>query len=231
MNTILIYILLALGEGIICAGFFLGLKGVEPENLFYLNLAAVSLSYILIFINAFNLTKQVSKSEHSPAGLGALIKGLSFYVVAVVFAVICSYAFKWSLPLALVIHAILLFVLLLYVIFARVSVSNVTSAMEEIEERKSSLNIVKAQLDSLELEVKVGINSDKYSPMIDTIREDIRYITPSSSEAAQNLEERIAVEFRTMSMVARGTDEDSHRRWLAAANSVNALIKLRKQQI
>ncbi len=220
-----------MGEGLICALFFLGLKGMEPEELFYVNLGAASLAYILIFVHSFNLTGQFSRSSHSTAGVGASMVGVSLYALAVTALVVISYMGMLELPLALILHGAAIALLILFAIFTHSSVENVSSAMGEIEQRKESLSDIRSRVDSLEIEARLSENGTKYGALIVELREQIRYITPSDNSLAKSLEAKLAVEIQTMEMLSRAADADSERRWRAAYNTAREIIKLRKQQI
>ena len=230
MNKVLIYLLILLGEGLLCGALFLFMKDIEPTNLFILNTSVLSIVYLLIFFFCFDLGNTTTASRHSFSGLGFTWYGISIYSFLILGGVVSSYVWLWSFSSTLLVHGISAFILLLFMIFGRITVSAVTESIEQVENRKESLQFVIKQLNMLEFEVQMNPIVSNYSPQIDSLREQIRYITHSNNIAAKDLDIKLAQTIKEMTFLSSNSKIDKER-WIAAYDRCLTLIKLRKNQL
>ena len=107
------YLFLIAGIGNICAVFFLFLKNIQEEKLFYLNLIVSCLVYTLIFFRAFDIFGSVDKVAGAGSGYGLKWTGLRLYFFLAMGLVVVSIIAKLGFNLCLIAHIVLLFVLLL----------------------------------------------------------------------------------------------------------------------
>ncbi len=219
-----------LGECFILFTSFLFLKQIEPTNLFALNVIILSLAYLLTFSLWFNLFNIVSlKSNSSTSQIGALTWGSTTYLMLSIGMIICSYLFEWELSIAIWAQCAALLPLLLSIVVGQVSRTTVSTALQQHEDRKLSLQQIADRISTLEIEIKCNSSDSQRILQIDNLKEQLRYITHSDNPKAKAIEANILNTIVDMTHIAHSTQQESDE-WNAAVKKCFTLISLRKQQ-
>lgn len=178
------------GLALIIAAFFLFLKDIQPENLFWLNLVASCAVYIIAFCTMFDVTGSVDKVGRTASGFGLRWMSDGIYFLCSITLIVLSIVNSWPFNVCLIIHVALLLGYL-FMVFVSTKLGSMTSSYEDREkERKSSLEKIKTALTGLELKCRMTSN-EAYLPVIDKISEELRFISPGNSGAAQMIENQI----------------------------------------
>ncbi len=225
MNRILLVLLMVLGEGLLLAASFLFLKDLSSVEVFTLNTVVLSMVFVLLFSQNFLLSSKSTDKSHTPAGYGISWLGLILYSASAIAVVVLSYGIIYSFPLMLILQGVALFILLFFAVMGRMSRSSVKVAINEIEARKYILRDLLSQLNILEVEVKISSKLSLHSPQISKLREELRFITPSSNTEAHSLEEQIE---GAILQLRRQVASYNPERWAILYERCLALIELRK---
>lgn len=215
------------GLALIAAVFFLFLKECQPENLFYLNLAACCLMYVVSFVTMYDIVGSVDDVAKAAAGFGLRWIADGTYIFSVILLVVLSIVCQLNFNLCLIIHIALLLVYL-WSVFVASRMGNLVSGFEKKEEqRKSGLELIKSRLDEVELSCRLS-SGGSYMPKIENIREELRYISPSDGAAAQTIEAKIveALALVSVKLSSNGVAEEIE----AGLDQVLVLIDMRKKQ-
>ena len=216
------------GLGIIIAVFFLFLKGIQEEKLFYLNLVATCLVYTVILLRAGDIFGSVEKVAQNSSGYGLKWTAVWIYVPLALGLIVCSILMELGFALCLIGHLVLLFGLLLLFFLGNLVKTNVNSVVGNIEARKAGLKEINTQIDLLEMHNKL-VGGNAYQEAIDKLREGVRFITASDKPAAVALEGKLLEKVRLISFQVENNSQP--------ADVINAefaecmsIIELRKNQ-
>ena len=216
------------GLGIIIAVFFLFLKDLQEEKLFYLNLVASCLLYGIIFLRVTDIFGSVEKVGRNSSGYGIKWLAVWLYTPAALGLIVCSILLQWGFKPCLIAHVVLLFLLLVLFFLGSLIKNNVNEVVGNIEARKSGLKEISSQIDLLEMQNKLGKNGE-YQEAIDKLREAVRFITASDKPVAVAYEEKLIEKIR---LIASQLEHNSQ-----PAEVINAefeecmsIIELRKKQ-
>lgn len=184
-------ILLVLGGlGVIVAVFFLLLDDIQSRDIFYLNLIVSCLVYVLLVLRSNDIFGTVEQVAESGSGFGLKWRGLSLYAPLAVLAVALSFLLHLGFALWLIVQIVLLLMFLGYQFIGAVASSNVNMAIEVVEERKTSLNETKSRVDALEMACRMK-GQMSYIESIESVKEHLRYVTPSVNPSALELEDKL----------------------------------------
>lgn len=178
------------GLGIIIAVYFLFLKDIQEEKLFYFNMVATCLVYAIVFLRATDIFGPVDKVAQNSSGYGLKWYGVWFYTPLALGLIVCSIIYGLEFSSCLIGHLALLFILLLFYFLGSVVKNNVNEAMSSVEARKSDLKEIFTQIDLLEIQSKLG-KGPSYQEAIDKLRENVRFITASDKPAAIAFENKL----------------------------------------
>jgi len=227
-STIISILFLLGGLGIIIAAYFLFLKDMQEEELFYLNMVATCLVYAVVFLRATDIFGSVDKVAQSGSGYGLKWYGVWFYTPLALGLIVYSIIYGLSFSFCLIGHLALLFILLLFFFLGSVVKSNVNEVIGNIENRKTGLKEIATQIDLLEMQSKLSKGAS-YQEAIDKLRENVRFITASDKPAAVAFENKLIEKIR---LIASQIEHNSQ-----PADIINAefdecmsIIELRKNQ-
>ena len=117
------------GLGIIIVAYFLFLKDVQEEKLFYLNMVVTCLVYSIVFLRATDIFGPVDKVAQSSSGYGLKWYGVWFYTPLALGLIVCSIVYGLSFSFCLIGHLVLLFILLLFFFLGSVVKNNVNEVI------------------------------------------------------------------------------------------------------
>lgn len=189
---------LAGGLGIIIAVYFLFLKDLQEEKLFYLNMVATCLVYAVVFLRTTDIFGSVDKVAQSSSGYGLLWTGVWIYAPLAIGLIVCSIVYGLDFKICLIGHLVLLFILLLFFFLGSVVKNNVNQVIGNIEARKVGLKEIATQIDMLEMHSKLSKGASYQEP-IDKLKEGVRFITASDKPAAVALEGKLLEKIRLIS--------------------------------
>lgn len=222
------FLFLVCGIGIIVAAYFLFLKEHQEEKLFYLNLVATTLVFTIFYLRTFDIFGSVSHVAEQGAGYGLKWYGVWLYVPAALALVSLSIILKWDFNPCLIGHLVLLFMLLSFYFVGSVTQNNVNEVVNQIERRKSGLKEISTLIDALDMQCRMK-NLIEYQDYVNTLRENVRFITASDSQTAVEMEEKLAKKIRLITSQIENNSQP--------ADVVNAgfkecitIIELRKKQ-
>ena len=216
------------GLGIIIAVFFLFLKDIQEEKLFYLNMVATCLIYAIVFLRATDIFGPVDKVAQSSSGYGLKWYGVWFYTPLALGLIVLSIIFGWSFNICLIGHLALLFILLVFFFLGSLAKNNVNEVVGNIEARKTGLKEIAAQIDLLEMQDKLSKGAS-YQEAIDKLRESVRFITASDNPAAVAFENKLIEKIR---LIASQIEHNSQPSDIINAefDECMSIIELRKNQ-
>lgn len=189
-HRIVSYLFFIAGLGIIISSFFLFLKDVQEEKLFYLNLVVSNLVYGVIFLRATDIFGTLGKVSESGSGFGLKWYAVWTYVPLAVILIVLSIIIEWPFKFCLVGHLILLFLLLLQFFLGSLAKSNVNESKEKVEARKSGLREINSRLALLEIACQTG-KGVMFMDNVSDLKDSIRFVTASDDVLARSLEDRI----------------------------------------
>ncbi len=194
---------LTAGLGIIILSFFLFLRDLQEEKLFYLNLVAACLVYGVMFLRSADIFRTVDKVGESGSGFGLKWYAVWTYVPLAVILIVLSIILEWSFRFCLVGHLVLLFLLLLQFFMGTLAKSNVKESMEKVEARKSGLREISSRLAQLEIACQTS-GGIVFLENVSDLKENIRFVTASDDVVARSLEDKI------ISMITLITSQIEH---------------------
>jgi len=227
MSKALVAAFLVGGLALIVAAFFLFLKECQPENLFYLNLTASCAVYMIAFFTMFDVVGSVDKVGSTASGFGLRWISDGLYALMAVALIVLSIVFELPFKVCLIVHMALL-LCYLFMVFISSKTGSLTSSYENKEkERKSGLEQIKASLAAVELKCRMS-SDGACLPMLDKIREELRFISPGNEAAARMIEDQILdVLLLVDTMLGSAGNEEKVKQGL---EKCLALIDMRKKQ-
>jgi hypothetical protein len=193
-KKILLWLLLLFGEAIIIAAFLL-FRGETPTNILVLNIVVSSLVYGLFFCN-FRIP-WIDLKDASQKQIGAL--GISwfatwFYVLlAVATMLVANLAYNLSFTTQLIIHCVLLFFLLMWMLLSRHSAGKVKDVYRQETQNRSGINEMKTAMRQLKDKMNdLSELPETFTQRIDTLEDNLRFILPSDNGEAYELERSFA---------------------------------------
>ncbi len=225
----LFYILFLLaGLGIIIAAFFLLLKNLQEEKLFYLNLSVSCFVFVTIFLRASDIFGNIVKVSSSGAAYGLRWYGVNFYTPLAILLVVLSILLSWDFNSCLIGHLILIFILLLFFFLGSLVKSSVNASMAKIENRKRGCKELSEQISYLETICRLNQNGT-YQEEVNLLKEGIRFITASDKPEAIALEKRLSEKIR---LIAHQMEHSSQPAdvYHSEFTECMTLIELRKNQ-
>ena len=189
-KKILSWLLLLFGEAIIITAFIL-FRGSTPDNILVLNIVVSSFIYGLLFLN--HQIPWIDLKDKSQKQIGAL--GISWFstwtyaILAIATMLVLNLAYERSFTIQLIIHAVLLFFLLLGILFSRHSSDKVKSVYEQETANRNGINEMKIAMRQLKDKMSV-LNDlpENFTKQIDEFEENMRFISPSNNNEAYDLE-------------------------------------------
>lgn len=214
--------------GILIAAFFLFLKDVQEEKLFYLNLVASCVVVTVIFLRAFDILGSVDSVAKKGSSYGINWYGVAFYTPLAVGLIVCSIIYQIPFNYCLIGHLLLILSLLMFFFIGSLTRKNVNSVMDKIESRKSGLKNIQDQVSILEMTCKMG-NRNEYLEKVSSLRDAVRFITASDSQMAKNLEDKLS---STIQLINSQIEHNSQTSEVINKefNDCMSIVELRKKQ-
>lgn len=216
------------GVGIIIAAFYLFLAQIQAENLFYLNLIVTIWVFVLAYCNIFDLFGSVSSIARSSSSFGLIWIALGIYLPASVAMVVLSIVLHLSFSLCLIIHLSGLLVFSTAMLLAFVTARGVNNAMEKEEHRKQGQYSIESAIAILEADCTTGRLSECL-PLVQSLKQECRFITPSSSQAAQALDAKIVAQIESAARILQ-KPSSTPESFKAEIDRCITLVGLRKKQ-
>ena len=195
MKNIKPYLILLIGEILLIASF-LHFGEKLNENVLVLNICVSSIIYLLIFSSfLFPLLDLKDKSQSAVASLGinwfiTITYSFSALILMLFFSLTKSQEFK--IETQILVHFILLFLLLIGGFISTKASEKVTEVFQEQNAQRSKLNEIQKLTKNAfsRIELMNGI-SPELKFKVNKISEDLRYISPSNSVDAYNIESNL----------------------------------------
>ncbi|HIZ87003.1 MAG TPA: hypothetical protein IAC03_02450 [Candidatus Coprenecus pullistercoris] len=186
-KTVLSVIALLLGEAVIIGGFFLWRGEDTPDNIFALNIVVSSIVYCLCFVDVlFPWIRQKDASGRQVGSLGLRWTVTGLYALSAICAMlILNKAMDAAFLTQLIVHAILIFLLILGFVAVFQSSGKVAEVHSVQTGQRQGVTEMGHAVTALEeaLYDCPGVPQD----LIDKVRElkeSIRYISPSNNPEA-----------------------------------------------
>jgi hypothetical protein len=189
-KKILSWISLLLGETLIIAGFILFGSNLT-ENILVLNIVVSSVIYGLFFVDI--LVPWIDLNDKSQQKVGSIgVRWLFtwlYAVCAIAAMVISNTELHLIFSTQLIVHGVLIFLLLLGFVAAIHSSDKVKEVYEQETALRNGINEMKAAMRNL----KNNANDlpefpPNFQNRINTLEENLRFISPSNNHEAYNLE-------------------------------------------
>lgn len=189
-KKILSWISLLLGEILIVATFIL-FKGNIANNILFLNILISTIIFLLLFIDILRPLIDLSdksQKEIGSIGIRWIVSGL-YSIFSIAGMIICNLFFEISFTSQLIVHGVLIFLLLLGIVAAINSSDKVKEVF--IIENLNKNGIIEMKNAITGLTNKMNQTSelpDYFTSRINTLEENIRFISPSNIQEAFDLE-------------------------------------------
>lgn len=216
------------GLGIIITAYFLLLKDIQEEKLFYLNMIATCLVYAIVFLRATDVFGSIGKIARNSSGYGLKWYGVCFYTPLALGLIVCSVIYGLSFNFCFIGHLTLLFILLSFFFLGAVVKNNVNEVMGDIETQKSGLKEISAKIDLLEMHSKLD-KEGSYQEAIDRLRENVRFITASDKPAAIALDNKLIEKIQLISSQVEHNSQPTEF-INSELDECMSIIELRKKQ-
>ena len=188
-RTILSWLLLLFGEAIIIAAFVI-FRGNTPDNILIMNIVVTSIIYVLFYFNF--RAPWIDLKDKSQKQIGAI--GISWFVAwsYAIVAVVVMLAANLVFPIfttQLIIHCVLLFFLFMGILLVRHSADKVKEVyQQETAHRSGVIEMKNAMRDLKNKMVTMNELPYPFTQQINTLEENLRFISPSNNQEAYGLE-------------------------------------------
>ncbi|MDR1882801.1 MAG: hypothetical protein LBR26_08485 [Prevotella sp.] len=213
IKKILSWIALLGGEAIIIAAFIL-LRGDLTDHVLVLNIVVSSLIYGLFFIDI--LVSWIDFGDKSQKRVGSI--GLrwfftwSYAILAVATMILSSLVFDFTFAVLLIIHAALLFLLLLGFISVFTSSDKVQEVYLKENANRSRIAEIKRAITSLKDKMNDSSNlPESFINRINALEENVRFISPTNNQEAHDLEEQFITTINDMAFAVSNFSMNEER--------------------
>lgn len=226
----LAYVVLIAGLALIFSGFFLLVPEEKRNSIFWLDISTACFVFIVIAITElgffginFNIERQVSE-------LGIRFVYVRLYSLLAVTVIVAGYFYGVDFRYQLFFQLLMVFVLLVGYFFSNLSSDKSTSVqMAQEIQRKGKDEILNA-LNQFEI-LLIGDSGSWASEKrkIYALKEDARYISPSNSKSAMDLDLQITSTIQQAYEMAKKNNQENIEVF-ALLNKCEELLKLRKSK-
>ena len=189
-KKILWWLLLLFGEAVLISAFIL-FRGEIPTDILTLNIVVSSLIFGLFFLSY--QIPWIDLQDKSQKQIGAL--GISWFAVwiyaiaAIATMLISNLAFEFSFSTQLIIHAVLLFFLLLAIWFSSHTADKVQEVHKKETQNRSRIIEMKAEMRNLKDKMNDTSGLPEYfTKRIYALDENLRFISPTDNTEASEME-------------------------------------------
>lgn len=228
-KDILSWLAFVLGAAIIFGLFFIFMKDMS-NDLFVLNLLVSLLVYALFFVDV--LVPWVDWGDKSKRRIGAIglrwVVTWIYAILAIVSMFVCNKLYNVEFPIQLIIHGILLLILVLGISGALHASDKVASVYDKETAVQVGLTEMRCAIRELK---KIAYDSSSISQevrsKIESIEEELRYLSPSDNPEAAVLEKQFSEVVRDLCLNVNSCSCDSDR-IMSLLRKANYILKNRK---
>lgn len=221
-------LILFAGLGLIVTGFFLFIPEADRNDVFCLNISVVSVVFLANYINFFGLFGLHLNFDSQIASLGIRWSFIRAYSIIAILAILICWHYKVEFRHQLYIQLIGGFFLLLTVFLAQLSSEKASSVAIEQEDNRAGKTEILRLIQQFDL--MFSSNTDNWQTekhAIDTLKENVRYLSPSNDKSARDLDEEIAVTLQKAYTCLCGTDSE-RAEFPSFLKTCESLLTLRK---
>jgi hypothetical protein len=221
-------IVLLAGIAVIFAGFFLFVTEEKRNSVFWLDLVVACVVFSITSVTEFGLIAVNSNFNKQIGGLGIRLSYIRLYSLLAIAIIVTGYFAKVLFNYQLFFQLAAAFILLLGYFFSHLSSSHTDSVQAEQDtERKGKEGIIKA-INQFEMFISKDSNKfDAEKQKIDTIKETLRYLSPTNNSSASELDAEITSTIQQACSVAKNS-ADGRTEIFLLLNRCEELLKLRK---
>jgi hypothetical protein len=229
MKTVISYTLLALGEVLIFFSLYHFGKNIS-QDVFILNFSVLTVIYTLLFVDL--IIPWVDLNDREQKTIGSI--GVRWFVTLGygIFAILGMLYFHFQqtdFNAQLLIHCILFFFLLIGFFGAFRSTQKVSEVYQSELNNRQTLDSLRKKAFQLKTLMESNSNIDKNLVLtFSRIQEDLRFISPSNSREAWELEETFSVELDKLISSVRNIKPDQDE-ISSMIQNCNIIFKQRKQ--
>ena len=221
-------IVLLAGIAVIFAGFFLFVTEEKRNSVFWLDLVVACFVFSITSVTEFGLIAVNSNFNKQIGGLGIRLSYIRLYSLLAIAIIVIGYFAKAIFNYQLFFQLAAAFILLLGYFFSHLSSSHTSSVQAEQDiQRKGKDEIIKA---ISQFEVLISKDSNKFGAekqKINTIKETVRYLSPTNNSSANELDAEIMNTIQQAYSVAKNND-NGRTEVFSLLNKCEELLKLRK---
>jgi hypothetical protein len=189
-KNILSWLLLLFGEAIIIAAFIL-FRGSAPDNILIMNIVVSSLIYGLFFCNF--RAPWIDLQDKTQKQIGAIgifwFATWSYAIAAIGFMLVANLHYDLAFVTQLIVHCVLLFSLLLWMLLSRHSADKVAEVYyEQTANRNGILEMKKAMLALKDKISETANLPESFANRVNSLEENLRFISPTENSEAHDLE-------------------------------------------
>lgn len=227
-NRTLLYLLLVFGECLVVAAFFLFLRNVQEENLFYLNLVA---AMALLALNSSVVTESDRSAEMTSGYAGLGLRWLAVWLLTgcSVVLIVCSVIFELPFHLCLWGQLLLVFGAAILIVWAKIAADNAAEVLDRVDEERSGLKMLAAQLTLMEAAATGSAIAPVARETVAKLQEEVNCLTVSLTPVARTLESELLDRMRAMTASLRDPAIDAEAFRKAAAECTE-ILKIRRKQ-
>jgi|JI102314A2RNA_FD_contig_61_3078258_length_1797_multi_2_in_0_out_0_1 hypothetical protein len=222
------YVVLLAGLALIFTGFFLFVPEVKRNDVFWLDLSTVCLVFIVSSLTELGLFGINFDFEKQVSGLGIRLVYIRFYSLLAITIITIGYFADVHFRYQLFFQLLAAFILLVGYFFSHFSSGKAMSVqVEQDMERKGKDEILRAlnQFDILFTGDLTKWLREKQK--INFLKEDVRYLSPTNSQSAADIDSEIANTIQQAYAKAREKNEGGTE-VISLLNKCEELLKLRK---
>ena len=220
-------IVLLAGIAVIFAGFFLLVPEEKRNEIFWLDLIVTCFVFTISCVIELGLIAN-SAFDKQVGGLGIRLSYIRLYSLLAIAIIVIGYFAKAIFNYQLFFQLAAAFILLLGYFFSHLSSSHTSSVQAEQDiQRKGKDEIIKA---ISQFEMLISKDSNKFGAekqKIETIKETVRYLSPTNNSSANELDAEIISSIQQASSVAKNND-NGRTEVFSLLNKCEELLKLRK---
>lgn len=222
------YVVLLAGLALIFTGFFLFFPEEKRNDVFWLDLLTVCLVFIVSSLTELGLFGINFDFEKQVGGLGIRLAYIRFYSFLAITIIIIGYFADVHFRYQLFFQLLAAFILLVGYFFSHFSSGKAASVQAEQDmERKGKDEILRAlnQFDILFTGDSTKWSREKQK--INFLKEDVRYLSPTNSHTAADIDSEILSTIQQAYVKAREKNEGGTD-VISLLNKCEELLKLRK---
>lgn len=220
-------IVLLAGIAVIFAGFFLLVPEEKLNEIFWLYLIVTCFVFTISCVIELGLIAN-SAFDKQVGGLGIRLSYIRLYSLLAIAIIVIGYFAKAIFNYQLFFQLAAAFILLLGYFFSHLSSSHTSSVQAEQDiQRKGKDEIIKA---ISQFEMLISKDSNKFGAekqKIETIKETVRYLSPTNNSSANELDAEIISSIQQAYSVAKNND-NGRTEVFSLLNKCEELLKLRK---